>query len=279
MQADLSVWVGGGSWSVVATAGARGAVRTGTPNASASAASKVSGSSLGSYVISREHYVMWRPDADSGVYVRVGRFAAPYGLRLADHTAYIRRYLGYNLMEETYGVGGGYLTSAVEVHATAFIYDPLQGAPRKELGGAVMVEAQPGDSLVIGGSARVSHTSEDSRLQAGVHAKLWLAGAHLLLQSEVDAVRQLFASAAGARSQLALYVGPVFIPWRGVYAGLAYEVFAEDLEVHGVTRQAGDAWLTYLPRAHFEVTVSGRAQRVGPFEHAYTGMLQLHYNL
>ncbi len=54
----------------------------------------------GSRFISREHYLMWRPAA-LGPYVRAGRFFAPFGLRLAEHYAYVRRDLGYNLLEES----------------------------------------------------------------------------------------------------------------------------------------------------------------------------------
>ena len=56
--------------------------------------------------ISREHYLMWRPAAQ-GVYARAGRFFAPFGLRLAEHYAYVRRDLGFNLLEERYSVSLG----------------------------------------------------------------------------------------------------------------------------------------------------------------------------
>jgi hypothetical protein len=274
MQADLAAHAGSGAWSVTAIVGARGAVRSGDPTAAMSDASTVSSESLGSYVISREHYVMYKPD-DEGLYVRVGRFAAPYGLRLPDHTAYVRRYLGYNLMEETYGAGIGYLGDSIEVHATAFVYDPLQGAVRHEAGGAVMAEMQPGDTTVIGVSARAGFASGDTRLQAGVHGKVWIAGAKLLMQGELDGVREMLDG--GDRNQLAAYVGPVFVPSRGIYAGLAYEAFAEDLAVRGLLRQAVDAYVSVLPHAHWEIEASGRGQRIGPSEHAVVGMLQIHY--
>jgi hypothetical protein len=50
---------------------------------------------------SREHYVAYTRDEAS---IRVGRFFPVFGLRLADHTAYVRRYLGMNLQEESYAV-------------------------------------------------------------------------------------------------------------------------------------------------------------------------------
>jgi hypothetical protein len=277
MQADFAAAVKTGALTVVAVVGARGRVRSGAPDAPASTASRVSAPSLFDYLISREHYVMYRPDEADGIYVRAGRFAAPYGLRLADHTAYIRRYLGYNLLDETYSAGVGYLASSIEVHATGFVYDPLQGAARKEAGGAILVEAQPGDG-VLGASARASVAPTSTRLQAGVHAKYYLDAPKLLLQGELDTVREIFDGGV-SRNQLAAYVGPVFTPTKGLYTGVAYQAFAEDLAVYSVLRQGVDAWASYLPRTHIEIMANVRAQRIGPREHAYLAMLQLHYYL
>lgn len=277
MQADVATHVGN-EFSLTAVVGARGAVRSGTPNSPQMnpPVGNATSPSLRSYLIARELYGMWR--ADSGAYVRAGRYAAPYGLRLADHTAYIRRYLGYNLMEETLGAGGGYIGEGWELHATAFAFDPLQGATRHEIGGAVMFEAQPAAITALGVSARVGKATDDLRAQAGVHAKLWLEPARLMLQGELDGVHQTF-DAGASRNQLAAYVGPVLVPSKGVYVGAAYEAFAEDLKFHSLLHQAVDAWISVMPRAHWEVMLSGRGQRIGPNERAAVGLLQLHYYL
>lgn len=277
MQAEIAASAHTDAWSIVASLGARGVVRGGAPTSPESDVGTVRGPSVGSYLISREHYVMWKP-SDLGAYVRLGRFAAPYGLRLADHTAYVRRYLGFNLLEETYGASAGWLGESVEVHATAFVFDPLQYSSRHEVGGAAMLEAQPSGRYVIGGSARVGVASASTRAQVGAHGKLWVEGGHLMLQGEVDGVREMF-DGAGDRWQLVAYVGPVWIPARGIYAGIGYQAFVEDLRIHGTTRQSGDAWVSWLPRAHIEVMASGRVQRIGPQDHAYLGMLQVHYSL
>jgi hypothetical protein len=279
MQADLGIRVGSEHLAIAAVVGVRGAVRSGSPDAPPSdpPTGDATSPSLRSYLVARELYGIWRSEAQSGAYVRAGRFAAPYGLRLADHTAYVRRYLGFNLLEETLGVGGGMLGDGWELHATAFAFDPLQGATRHEVGGAVMFEVQPTD-LAFGASARVGRTADDIRAQGGVHAKAWLEPAKLLLQAELDGVHQSFA-AGGSRNQLAAYVGPVVVPARGLYAGLAYEAFAEDLAVRSVLRQAIDAWISVMPRAHWELMLSVRGQRVGPQEHAVVSLLQLHYYL
>ncbi|MBA3459197.1 MAG: hypothetical protein H0T46_04495 [Deltaproteobacteria bacterium] len=278
MQLDLTLRVASGAWSVVGTVGVRGRVRSGAPDTMNNPASEVSSPSLASYVISREHYVMWRPE-QTGAYARAGRYAAPYGLRLADHTAYVRRYLGFNLLEETYNLGGGWIGEDWEVHATAFAYDPLQGAARKDFGGAAMFEKQATAKLIVGASGRAGIASNNTRLQAGVHGKLWLEDAKLLFQTEVHGVREMFEGGEGNRWQLAAYSGPVFVPIQGIYTGVGYQAFAQDLKVRSVTRHSGDAWISYFPRAHFEVMLSARAQWVGPAERAYLGLLQLHYAL
>jgi hypothetical protein len=286
MQADLAGAYTSGPLTILAVIGARGRVRSGAPSSEATSGTidpnapnpgaMVESPSLSSYVISREHYIMYRPDQAAGIYARAGRFSAPFGLRLADHTAYVRRYLGYNLLEETFGLGVGYLANSVEVHATGFVYDPLQGGPRKEAGAALLVE-HDGDAYIAGVSARASVASSSTRLVAGAHGKVWLAE-KLLVQAEVDGVRELF-DGVGDRWQLAAYAGPVLVPSRGVYVGAAYQAFAEDLAVRSVLRQGVDAWLSWLPIAHFEIMASARAQRIGPHEHAYNAMLQLHYYL
>lgn len=278
MQLDLTMRLVRGAWSAVGTLGARGRVRSGSPDSSENPGSEVESTSLASYLISREHYVLWRPGSQ-GLYLRAGRFAAPYGLRVADHTAYVRRYLGFNLLEETYNVGGGWSGDDSELHATLFVYDPLQGAARKDLGAAVMFEKQATESLIIGASSRVGLSDLGTRAQGGLHGKLWAEGAKVLLQGEVDVVREMFDGGAGDRWQLAAYAGPVLMAARGIYAGVGYQVFAQDLQVRSVTRHAGDAWVSYFPRAHFEIMASARAQWVGPAERAYLGMLQLHYAL
>lgn len=281
MQADVSARaIVASSVSVVGVLGVRGAVRSGAPDSPQTdpPAGNATSPSLRSYVVARELYAIWYAEDKGGPYARLGRFAAPYGLRLADHTAYVRRYLGYNLLEETLGIGGGWIGGGWELHATAFAHDALQDATREEKGAALMFEAQPGDMLALGASARLGIGADDTRMQAGLHGKLWLEGATLLLQGEIDGVRQTF-DAGGSRYQLAAYAGPVVIPTKGLYTGIAYEAFAEDLEVHSVLRQAITAWVSLFPRAHWEVMFSARGQRIGPDEHAIACMLQLHYTI
>jgi hypothetical protein len=107
-----------------------------------------------------------------------------------------------------------------------------------------------------------------------------MEGSKLFLMAEADATWQSFRDVPGAsRWQLAAYAGPVWNPTQGLYASIAYELFDEDLRVRDVERHAASMWVSLLPRAHFEIMLSGRAQVIGDADHALMTLLQLHYYL
>src|SRR5262249_55028109 len=81
--------------------------------------------STDSQLISSEHFVMWQPRWLSG-YLKLGRFYAPFGLRLPEHIFYVRRDLGFDTMEESYNLTAGYTAERWELHATAFAPDLLR---------------------------------------------------------------------------------------------------------------------------------------------------------
>jgi hypothetical protein len=268
MQADLAVRLGTEQLSIFGVGGIWRSLRSAPGSSSDPPPLRF---------ISREHYLLWRP-RHSDLYVRAGRFHPPYGLRLADHTVYLRRHLGFGLFEEPYGVSAGYVTGAWEIHGTAFLSQPLRPADG-EGGGALLAEGRMGDA-VVGGSARSSFASTGASHQAGLFAKYWWSAPRLMFVAELDGVRQTFTSAPGSgRWQLVAYAGPIWMPVRGLSLGVAYEHFAEDLRVRGVERHALDVWVAFLPWAHVEISLSARAQQIGPDDRAWAGILQLHYYL
>jgi hypothetical protein len=274
MQADALVRFVAGSFSLAGSVGLRGSVRS----ADVSDDSGPMTASASSPLISREHYVQWEQGL-TGRYARAGRFFAPHGLRLHDHTAYVRRYLGFNLLEETYGVSAGQVGDRWEVHAAAFVSDRVRWAPRDYAGGSVFVERHTSSSAV-GASARVEVGDVDSRAIGGLFGKLWSPGAKILWWAQIDVGRHSIDGVDGGdRLLLAAYAGPVWVPVRGLYLGAAYELYDEDLQVEDVERHAVSAWVSLIPRAHFELMSSLRLQLLGPSQRATTGLLQFHYRL
>jgi hypothetical protein len=272
MQADLSARLGTDVISAVASVGLRAVPRQPEVNSGSVARSRAVP------ILSREHYVIFRPEK-TPYYVRGGRFFPPYGLRLADHTTYIRRHLGFDLEEEPYGVSAGAVDEGWEAHATGYVKDPLHAGGPGELGAAALGELRVGIAA-LGLSGRAGFTAVGRRLEAGPYGKVWLEDLKLLMMAEVDGVHQRFSGVPGApsRVQLATYLGPVWIPLRGLSVGAAYQAFVEDASVAGTARQAVDVWASWLPISHVEVMLSARTQGIGTTR-AWNAMLQLHYFL
>ncbi len=268
MQADLYVRAGTSRWSLNLTAGARAAARE--PRAP-----------LVERLASREHYVMYQ--RDSGSYVRVGRFFPVHGVRSQDHTAYVRRYLGFHTLEEPYGVAAGWFGEEAEAHVSAFVPRPVDflGSGLRERGVAAYYERRfLDDAAALAAQARLGVSSTTTRVSAGVVGKRWLPSAELMILAEIDLVRQAFADDAGpTRYQLAGYAGASKMVARGWMLGGAVHRWHPDVR----TRTARDALqldLQYFPRAHFELHLLTRVSATGHYdEPGLLTFLQLHYYL
>jgi hypothetical protein len=270
MQADLYANVRlPVSLSVGITVGARGGVRPVDPEPL-------------SYLVSREHWLMWRPKP-AGSYARAGRFFAPFGLRLAEHPSYIKRRLGFHTLEETYNVSVGYVVNAWELHATAFTPDFLRHVGHDGQGGALYYERRIGDSATLGGQARASLGEHDSYFTGGATGKLYLEPWHVIFMGEVDMVRQTFADVEGAdRHQLVAYLGATRFWGSGWSTTLALERFDEDLSVKDVAKDALDVNVQWLIRAHLELQLWARYEIIGNGDGgdpARVALFQVHYYL
>ena len=274
MQADLAARVEHGAFSLTASVGLRGKARKSAPPTGS--AREEAG--VLSRLVSREHFLTYA-DPDSDYSFRAGRFYAPYGLRMPDHTSYIRRYTGFGMLRETYGLGVSHRGDASESHFTAHVSDPILGPGQLRIGGTAMHERR-GDAHAYGANARVTHSHSTVQAWAGGHYKQWFESANLMLMAELDAGYQSFLqSPDNSRLQLLAHVGPVWFPTQGVSTSIAYEHFDEDLLTRYVERHALTSWVSFLPRAHYEIFLMGRAERIGPPGRSYTAMLQLHYYL
>ena len=281
MQADLyarysftdsiSLYVGGG---------VRGEVRAGPMNSAFS--------TVGERVISREHYLMWRQSA-TGAYVRAGRFFPVYGLRFVEHIYYVRRYTGFNLYNEPYGVSGGYVGEDWELHLSGFVPpplafpSPLQSVGARDTGGAAYFEKQFAAMAAVGLQGRMGMGGDVKRYQGGAVGKLWFEPAKILFLGEVDFIRLVVDGTAYAQNQLVSYLGLTYFPVRGVMIGGAYEHYQEDLKVKRTSREAFDLQINVFPWAHWEVVFLARQQILGAGETDGSPttllMAQLHYYL
>ena len=233
--------------------------------------------------VSREHWVMWRPEAE-GVYLRAGRFLPGVGLRQAEHVFYTRRYGGAPLWGEAYGVNAGYVTAGLEAHATAFVADPLVDGVERGSGGALYLEKRIGADKAIGVEERFAISDDDTRNHAGVTAKWWLDGPGLLLQAEGQLVRQSFRldAAAPTRFQLVGQLLATYFIRAGLFVDVGLGHYDADLDLKDLDRDALDVNVHWFPTSHTELILTTRYQRIGlgngGDDSAYA-LLQAHYRL
>lgn len=269
MQAELSARVGGGGFSIEGTFGVLEAIRGARP--------------LGERVGSREHFVMYEP-ASQAWYVRAGRFFPAYGLRLLDHTAYVRRFTGLHSLEESYALGAGAKGEAWELHAS--LLTPLEVAPvvgRHGWGYAIEYERFTGEGTgSFGVSSKGQRDGDGSEAWLGLTFKRWIAGPRVLLSAEVDGGPRTLPGDAMSQTAVIRMAGYAALNWRPGSrwsAGLAAHLFDPDVRVNGQTSSALETSFTLFPRAHWELAALVRGELADTDAASVFGLLQLHYYL
>ena len=266
MQTDLYVRGGARGFSLNLTGGLRGGARDPQPP-------------LVERIVSREHYVMY--EHASGTYVRAGRFFPIYGLRSQDHTAYVRRYLGFHTLEEPYGLAAGTFATEWEAHVSAFVPRPSDflGAGPKAKGIAAYYERRIlDDTTALAAQTRLAIASTNTQLAIGAVGKRWFESPEILLLAELDLQRQSFTDGP-TRYQLAGYLGATKLVTRGVMAGAAVQRWQPDLTLRSA-RDAFELNIQYFPRAHFELHLLVRASAQGDYDGpGLLTFLQGHYYL
>jgi hypothetical protein len=277
MQADASARVAlpGTGLSVAGTIGLRGQVREPDVLVPQQNYQPISTSQL----ISREHYLMFQPEV-IGTYLRVGRFFAPFGLRMAEHNLYVRRDLGFDQLRETYNVSAGLVRPSWEVHVTVFAPDFVRHIGSDENGVALYSEVRfAEDTAAIAGQFRVAAAPGVTRFILGTVAKGYVERARTLFFAELNLVRQVFDDPlVGARGQAVGVAGLTFMPVPGLLATFLAERNQLDLSIPDAWT-AGDAFVNWFPYAHVELQLVGRLQFPTGGEVAKTLFFQVHYFL
>jgi hypothetical protein len=277
MQADMSGRLSfGHGFSGALTVGLRGQVRDPGQLVPFQNYQPISTSML----VSREHYLMWE-QGSVGPYVRVGRFYAPFGLRLAEHILYINRDLGFDELEETYNVSGGFVGDLWEFHLTGFAPDFVRHIGSNEKGFAGMFERRLLDDKVqVGGQLRVAAAPGVTRFMLGGTFKAYAEPLKTLFMAEVDSVQEIFDDQMiDPRQQVVGALGFTVLPVRGVMLTVLGERNQVDVQVQNDAWTAGTVLLNWFPIAHLEMQLMGRLQWSGTTDPAQTFFAQLHYYL
>jgi hypothetical protein len=228
--------------------------------------------------VSREHFLTWQPDPQ-GYYVRVGRFFAPYGLRLAEHPTYVRRDMGFNTLEESYNFSVGWVSSPWELHVTGFAPDFLRHMGSNDSGVTAYYEHRLlDDNAALGAQGRLVFGDGVTRYIAGGVAKLYSPFMRTLFLAEGNLVHWELDGGLG-RNQFVGAAGFAVLPARGVIVTLLAERNQEDLQVGPVAWTAGSALINWFPYPHVELQLVGRLEFPGTHETTKTLLAQIHYFL
>jgi hypothetical protein len=276
MQADLSARLAlPDGFSIEAIGGLRGQVRSPDEMVPLQNYQPVSTSQL----VSREHYLMWEPEA-LGPYLRVGRFFAPYGLRMAEHILYINRDLGFDELDETYNVSGGVIYPNAELHLTLFAPDFVRHIGSDEKGFAVYMETRfHDDTVALGLQSRLAVDPGVTKLMTGALGKVYLERLRTLLLGEVDVVNKIFTDIGDpVRTQILGAAGFTVFPVPGLMATLLGERNQIDVAVPD-SWTAATLLVNWFPYAHFEAQLMGRLQFPSGGDAAKTLFFQIHYFL
>jgi hypothetical protein len=241
------------------------------------------GNEAATRVWSREHYLMWQqhPGETSGLFVRLGRFMPVFGLRIAEHPAYTRKWGGTPIYAETYGLALEYIRPTFEVHMTGFIKDPLIDTPEHSNGGALIAELRASEKLSFGVEGMVTQSDDEKKFRIGLVSKLYLARPAILLQAEGQFMNQL-VEPRGAPKQIVAYLMASKTAGSAFMIDLGLGFFDENIAIRKLHREAVDLNVHWFATSHIEAILTGRFEMLGFGDggpSAGYALAQLHYRL
>jgi hypothetical protein len=274
LQAQAQIALSLSGWTLYGSAATRGDLGETAPMVPTQNYQPVPASQL----VSPEHWLMWRSQTHD-VYLRAGRFFAPYGLQLAESVTYVRRDLGFNELEESYALSGGYLGGRWRVEATGFARDFVRHFGGSESGGAAYA-----GRLLLSGRAIVAVQGKfavragSERTIGGAFAKYYAPALQTSFFVEADVIR-FSVDRLPPRDQAIGLAGGTVTPARGLLLTALAEHYQEDLAVRDAARSAATLLLDWFPYPHFEARIMTRAEFPAGGQTTKLLLAQLHYFL
>lgn len=266
MQADLYARAATGGWSVQATVGILPTIRPAP--------------SIIDEFGSREHYVMYERESKAW-YARAGRFLPAFGLRLADHTAFVRRFTGLHTLEESYGLGAGISEDTLDLHVA--VMTPLELHPRvgsHGFGATAQLEKVVGDNQSFAVHAKAVDLDAALDVWLGASWKRWIEQSNIWLAAELD-TGVITSDRMPTVTRIAAYGAVHYRPAKRWGTAFAVHGFDADLRLEDNDRVALESRFTWFPRAHFELAALVRwsvlARELSSGD--AIGFVQIHYFL
>ena len=208
--------------------------------------------------ISREHWVSY--ERDDGLAIRAGRFLPAYGLRIVDHSSFTRDELGFNQVDQIYGVEFSDTSDrqlvqvAVGTRAESLIED--DGNRAITASSRMQWELRKGQTLVMSGLYRGAGRYAPASGLGGL-AWGWSPQPNFVLWSEINA---LVAPGWKGTPKYVLSTEASYQLYRGLWLRFQPQLMTELANINGgMSRYA--FYLQFLPRTHWDLNLAYARER------------------
>lgn len=203
-----------------------------------------------STLITREHYIAFRTAKSGGIYI--GKTDYAFGLRIPDHTAFVRQEAGLDKNDQTHGVLLHASGRSWEGALHGFAGDLSQEASLRQKGASGIFELDVGEKSRVGASVLASRNQYQSRQLAALHARLG-AGEGSGSLGELLIMRYAPETLIATTGEAALLQTWIRIT-RGVFGAINLEYLREDRSQQTRLYRAGPT-LQYFPMQRLEFRV------------------------
>ncbi len=237
-------------------------------------------------LISRHHWVGYSPDEDGAFMVRAGRMALPFGLRLPEHTSWVRAETRTDAnVSQQHGLSFVYAGEHVRTEVMGIVGNLALTPPEyRERGYSGFLEWTPKPFLALGLSSLITHADNDVmapgnkvfRHAHGAFARAAL-GRAVMLQAEADLTWVTRERLGGPWGLVALMQADIE-PLQGLHLLVTGE-FKQPSMAEPRVGLGGwvSAWWFFAPHADVRLDVMTRGEPSGRLS---TSLLaQLHFFL
>lgn len=202
--------------------------------------------------VAHHYYAMYNPTEES--FGRAGKYLLPYGLNIPDHTAFIKRNLGFDQGQETYNIDAGGIGEQWNVIGAVSFGRKDNRNVDLEQGASFQVGYNIGDTHKLMGSMAYLKSDLGHRYLLGPQI-LWAFNAQWTFLGEYDYQEKTVIAPARSVTKGAVTYSRLQYEWfKGFNTYLLHQFsYLDFTQLRSRVNSTGIGLLWY-PRPHFELT-------------------------
>ena len=220
-------------------------------------------------LISRQFWAGLDLGSDNQFLLRAGRINVPYGLRMIEHTSFVRTATRTDInASQEFGVTLAYTGEKLRGEAMAIAGNfQIHPDDYRERGYSAYLEYAVGDNFTLGGTSLITHANNDIQLATPLWRQAhglfgrWAPAKSVVIMAESDLL--LFSQPAPSATSAAInnFGNASFLqidlePWQGLHFMPTGEVYVNKAAQPGMSF-AGWASLAWFFAPHFDMRLDG----------------------